>query len=305
MTADDGAPRARDINEVARPSFIKEFAASIGKLHLSAFAAALAYGAVFALVPVLVLLVLLLGVFHAQDLVERSLSELSTVLPSDAISLLDDQLSSITATNRQGSFGLGVFVSAAIALWGASGAMRRVIQALNVVHRVEEKRGFVKRLIVSILLAIGAIAAIASTVVIIVLGGSVAEQVFDVLGISGAAATWAWIRWPLLLLIAWFGIATAYRFAPAQRRCGGFATPGTLLATFGWVGFSALFSWYIGGIGDMRATWGSVAGIIVFLLYLQYTGLIVLLGALVDVQLWDQNQSSSRLRRWLRSTPTP
>jgi membrane protein len=84
---------------------------------------------------------------------------------------------------------------------------------------------------------------------------------------------------------------------------GGLLTPGTLVATFGWVGFSALFSWYIGGIGDMSATWGSVAGIIVFLLYLQYTGLIVLLGALIDVQLWDQDHPPSRLRRWLHIPP--
>jgi membrane protein len=68
--------------------------------------------------------------------------------------------------------------------------------------------------------------------------------------------------------------------------------------------FSVVFSWYVGGVGSVDATWGSVAGIIVLLLYLQYAGLIVLLGALIDVELYDANRTSSRLRRWLHAPPT-
>ncbi len=301
MTSAVGSPRTRDISDVADVGFLRTVGSRIGELHLTTFAASLAYGAVFSLVPTLVLLVLLLGVFNAQDLVSRGIDELGTALPADAIDLIETQLQAVASTTDQEAFGVGVLVSALVALWGASGAMRRMMEALNVVHRVEEARSFPKKVVVSVLLAIGAIVTIAITVAVMVLGGGFAETVFDVVGISGAETVWSWVRWPLLVAIAWLGIASAYRFAPAARRCGGFATPGTLIATFGWVGFSLLFSWYVGGIGDMSATWGSVAGVIVFLLYLQYTGLIVLVGAVIDVVLWDRDHATSRWRRMLRS----
>ncbi|MCB0880035.1 MAG: YihY/virulence factor BrkB family protein [Thermoleophilia bacterium] len=296
-----GRARSRDVVELADTGVIRTVASRIGELHLTTFAASLAYGAVFALVPTLALLVFLLGLFNAQDLVTRAVAQLGGALPADAVRLIDDQLQAVATTNQQGAFGIGVLVSTLVALWGASGAMRRMMEALNVVHRVEDARSFPVKVLVSILLAIGAIMTIGVTVAVMVLGDTAAQTVFGVLGIAGAQDAWSAIRWPLLVAIAWLGIAAAYRFAPAHRRCGGFATPGTILATLGWVGFSLLFSWYVGNIGNFDAKWGSVAGVIVFLLYLQYTALIVLVGALVDVVLWDQDHPASRWRRMLRS----
>lgn len=303
MTA-AGSPRARDITDVADVQFFKTLASRLGELHLQAFAAGLAYGAVFALVPTLVLLVTLLGVFNARGLVDRAMEQLATVLPADATALISEQLTSIATTNDEQAFGVGAVISALVALWGASGAMRRVMEALNVVHRVEEARPFLQKVLVSAMLALGAIVTIAMTIAIIALGGGAAEAAFDIIGMSGSETVWNWLRWPLLLVIAWAAIALTYRFAPAARLVGGILTPGTIFATVGWVGFSVLFSWYVGGVGDMSATWGSVAGVIVFLLYLQYTGLIVLVGALVDVVLWDMEHPPSRLRRLLGKAPS-
>jgi membrane protein len=227
------------------------------------------------------------------------------VLPDDATDLIDEQLTSVAATNDQGGFGIGAVVSALVALWGASGAMRRVMEALNVVHRSEETRSFGRKLIVSVTLAVGAIVIIVATLVVAVLGGEAASRVFEVIGLGEAAEdVWAIVRWPILLVLAWAGIAGAYRFAPATRQVGGLLTPGTIFATVGWVLFSVLFSWYVSGIGDMSAAWGSVAGVIVLLLYLQYAGLIVLLGALIDVELFDRGRPQSRLRRFLHVPPT-
>jgi membrane protein len=305
MTQVAGSPRAREIKDVAQVRFIRGVVKRMGELHLSAYAAGLAYGAVFALVPMLALLVLLLGLFNAVDLVDRAMAELRTVLPAEMTKLLRDQLTSIAKTNNDGGLGVGVFVSAGVAIWGASGAMRRVMEALNVVHRAEETRSFVRKLGVSVAMALGAIVLIVATLLVTVIGGAVATRVFGVIGLgSTAAAAWTWVRWPIMLVLAWAGIAGAYRFAPCTRQVGGLATPGTIFATVGWVLFSVVFSWYVGGVGSVDATWGSVAGIIVLLLYLQYAGLIVLLGALIDVELYDANRTSSRLRRWLHAPPT-
>lgn len=198
-----------------------------------------------------------------------------------------------------------MIISALVALWGASGAMRRIMEALNVVHRAEESRSFVRKLAVSVVMALGAIVILVATLLVTVVGGDIASRVFEVADLGETAeSVWLVLRWPVLLVLAWAGIAGAYRFAPCTRQVGGLLTPGTIFAVVGWVLFSLAFSWYVSGIGDMSATWGSVAGVIVFLLYLQYAGLIVLLGALIDVELFDRDQPTSRLRRWLRVPPT-
>ena len=300
-----GAPRARELRRVADVGFLRAVFRRMGELHLAAYAAGLAYGAVFALVPMLALLVMLLGVFNATGLVAEGMFQLGAVMPDDATKLIDQQLTSIATTHDQGSFGVGVIVSAIVAMWGASGAMRRVMEALNVVHRADETRSFVRKLGVSITMAVGAIVIIITTLLVTVLGGEAASRVFEVADLGEAAEdAWLVLRWPVLLVLAWAGIAGAYRFAPATRQVGGLLTPGTIFATVGWVLFSVLFSWYVSGIGDMSATWGSVAGVIVFLLYLQYAGLIVLLGALIDVELFDRDRPQSRLRRFLHVPPT-
>jgi membrane protein len=305
VTQAAGAPRARELREVANVGFLRAVGRRMGELHLPAYAAGLAFGAVFALLPMLALLVLLLGVFNATDLVSEAMSQLGAVLPADATDLIDEQLTSVATTNDQGGFGIGAVVSALVALWGASGAMRRIMEALNVVHRADETRTFVRRTAVSITMAIGAIVIIVATLLVMVLGGEAASRVFEVIGLDETAENvWLVLRWPILLVLAWAGIAGAYRFAPATRQVGGLLTPGTIFAVIGWVLFSVAFSWYVSGIGDMSATWGSVAGVIVFLLYLQYAGLIVLVGALVDVELFDRGRPTSRLRRWMRVPPT-
>ncbi len=284
------APRARELRHVADVGFLRGVAKRTGELHLPAFAAGLAYGAVFALLPMLALLVFLLGFFNATDLVAQAMTQLDGVLPDDALSLVDEQLTAVASTSDQGSFGLAALFSIGVALWGASGAMRRVMEALTVVHRVEETRSFLHKLLVSVALAVGAIVIIVATLVVTVVGGDFASEVFEVVGLGASAETaWSYLRWPILLVLAWAGIAGAYRFAPATRQVGGVLTPGTLFATVGWMLFSFAFSWYVGGIGDLSATWGAVAGVIVLLLYLQYAGLIVLLGALIDVELHDRS----------------
>ncbi len=299
------APRARELRQVADIGFLRAVIRRMGELHLPAYAAGLAYGAVFALLPMLALLVMLLGVFNATGLVAEGMSQLGAVLPADATELIDHQLTSIATTHDQGAFGVGVIVSALVALWGASGAMRRVMEALNVVHRAEETRSFIRKLGVSITMAFGAILIIVATLLVTVLGGEAAARVFEVADLGESAKdAWLVLRWPVLLVLAWAGIAGAYRFAPATRQVGGLLTPGTIFAVVGWVLFSVAFSWYVSGIGDMSASWGSVAGVIVFLLYLQYAGLIVLLGALIDVELFDRGRPTSRLRRWMRVPPT-
>lgn len=304
LTGSQETPTLARTRDIADVGFLKRLVARIGELHLQAYAGGLAYGAVFALVPTLALLVLLLGAFNAVGLVDRTISELRGVLPADALGLVETQLTAVAETDSSSGYGIGAVFSGLVALYGASGAMRRIMDALNVVNGVEEGRPFLRKLAVSIGLAVGAVLLVVATLVIMVVGGGFASSVFEVVGLGDDAATaWSWLRWPLLVVLAWAGIATLYRYGPAQCRVGGLTTPGTLVATASWIGFSLLFSWYVGGIGNVSAAWGSVGGIIVFLLYLQYVSLIVLVGALIDVELGVRPSLAQRVRERLRRAP--
>lgn len=287
------APRLRELATLADLAALRRLARLASEHHLPAFAAGLAYGAVFALLPIMLLLVLLLGVFGAVGLVERSIEEIDGALPSDVIDLLRDQLLIVARTDHD--LGSGVLVSAIVAIWGASGAMRRVMEALNVVHGVEEGRSFVRRIATSVVLALGAIFLFAVAAAVIALGGGVTEHVFEALGIGrDAAPIWDALRWPVLVIMTWLVIAGAYRFAPARRHVGGLLTPGTVLATAAFVVFTIIFSWYVGSVGGLGAAWGSLAGIVLFLLYIQYAGLVVLAGAQLDAFLVAERSGTAR-----------
>ncbi|MCW2950345.1 MAG: putative ribonuclease [Thermoleophilia bacterium] len=284
------APRLSGLRQLGNVTFLKRLASGVGRLHLTAFAAALAYGAVFAIVPLIAVLVSLLGVFNATDLVARAIDELGGVVPSDVLSLLDTQLTQVAQSRHSGALGLGAIVGVLIAIWGVSGAMRRIMEALNVVEGSDpDPRGFVKRYALSLALAIGAVLLIVCALLVIVVGGSVADRIFGIVGLSDTAVTvWSIARWPTFLALALVGVGLLYRYGAGTRTYGNVITPGAVFGTIGWVAITAAFSFYLRLAGSFDAAWGAVAGVIVFLLYAQYTGLILLLGALLDAELRDQ-----------------
>jgi len=281
------APRLGDLRELGSLSFLKEVGAGIGANHLSAYAAALAYGAVFAVIPLIAVLISLLGVFNATDLVSRAINELGGIVPADVLSLLDTQLQQVATTNRSGALGIGAIIAVLVALWGVSGAMRRMMQALNVVEGSDpDPRGKVRQYLVSIGFAFGAVLLIVAALLVIVVGGGVADSLFGIIGLGSTASTvWSVLRWPAFVMLAFVGIGLLYRYGPGTRTYGNVLTPGAVVGTAGWVAFTAVFSFYIRMAGNFDAAWGAVAGVIVFLLYAQYTGMILLIGALVDAQL--------------------
>lgn len=284
------APRMGDLRQLTHMSFLKQVGAGIGANHLTAYASALAYGAVFAIVPLIAVLVSLLGVFNAVGLVSRAMDELRGVMPADVLSLLDTQLSQVADSHHSGTLGIGAIISVLVALWGVSGAMRRMMEALNVVEGSDpDPRSKVKRYAVSLALAVGAVVLIVAALLVIVVGGGIADRLFSIIGIGDTAATvWSVLRWPAFVLLALVGVGLLYRSASGTRTYRNVITPGALVGTFGWVAFTALFSLYVRSAGSFDAAWGAVAGVIVFLLYAQYTGMILLIGALVDAQLKDR-----------------
>jgi membrane protein len=250
--------------------------------HVMAFAGNLTYKALFAVFPFFTFLLSLLGIFNATDLVKTTVNKLSGVVPESAITFVEDQLLGITQSQAESAFTFGAIISIALALWGVSGAFRSVMEAMNVMYSVEEDRPFWKVYGLSIFMSLAVVVLLVGALVLVVFGESIGVTVADLVGLGSVFATlWSILQWPVVACVVLFTFSLVYYFAPAARQRFRWISPGSILAFVFWLIFSLLFSLYASTFGgnSYNETYGSLAGVIVLMLYVYYSALIMLVGA--------------------------
>ena len=278
----------RQINRVEVPltrrlgliDFVRQLFKQMGRDHIGAFAGNLAYRGVFALFPFLVFLVSLLGIFHATSLVNDLIQSVSPALPHEAKTLLVSINDSITKSHDTGTFTIGAIAASLAALWGVSGGFRAVMQAMNVMYEVQERRPFWKVYLISIALSLAVVILVIGALVLVVFGPAIGGAIADRVGL-GAAFEWTWVvlQWPILLAGVLLAFALVYYFAPNVEKRFRFVSPGAIVAVILWLLFSLLFSIYVNHVGSFNKTYGALAGLAIFVLYLYYSAFILLLGA--------------------------
>ena len=252
--------------------------------NLTNIAAALAY---YAFLSIPSLLMVAVGVFglvgqpgDARSLVER----LGTVLPSQAQTLLDDSLT--TLTQNKGTGVTVLLIGVVIALWSLTGAMQTVMWGLNVAYATEETRGFIRRRLTS--LAMVGFAALGVVLVfgLLVLGPHLTRWIGDALG-RQTLVSWCWwvAEWPVLLA----GLAVAsggiYALGPNVKHRGlRFVSVGSVLGIVVWLGVSGAFAFYVSRFGSYNKSWGSLSAVVVMLTWLWLSSLALLVGAEVDAE---------------------
>jgi membrane protein len=242
--------------------FLKLTYKEMNEDHVMAFAGNLTYKGLFAVFPFFTFLLSLLGIFNATGLVKAMVDGLSGVAPQSATVFIEDQLLSITQSQAESAFTFGAIVSILLALWGVSGAFRSVMEAMNVMYGVEEDRPFWKVYGLSIFMSLAVVA--------------------DLVGLGSVFATvWSIAQWPVVTLVVLLAFAFIYYFAPAARQRFRWITPGSIVAFAFWLIFSLLFSLYASTFGgdSYNETYGSLAGVIILMLYVYYSALIMLIGA--------------------------
>jgi membrane protein len=252
-----------------------------GDDHVDAFAGSLTYRGMFAMFPFFIFLISLLGLFNAQGLVQRLLDRARATLPADAFTLIRNQILPIVETRASGAFTFGALFSALIALWGVSGAFRAIMSAMNVMYAVEERRPFWKKVVISILMALAVVMLLITAAVLVVFGPDIARTIANHVPALGSVfvTTWIIVQWPLLLLFVLLAFALVYYVAPDVEQQFRFITPGSVIATAGWLLFSLVFRFYVQDFGSYNKTYGTLAGIALLLLYLYWSAYILLLGA--------------------------
>src|SRR5918998_5990017 len=260
--------------------FFKLTFKEVGEDHVSAFAGNLTYKALFAIFPFFTFLLSLLGLFGAGDLVNTMIDYLSGVLPESASEFIGGQLRSLTQSQAESAFTVGAIVSILLALWGVSGAFRSVMEAMNVMYEVDEDRPFWKKYGISIFISLAVILLLLSALVLVVFGGTFGGGLAGAVGLGAVfQAVWSIVQWPIVACVVLFAFALIYYFAPAVEQRFRWISPGAVLAFAFWLVFSLLFSYYAGNFGSYNETYGSLAGVIIFMLYIYYSALIMLVGA--------------------------
>src|SRR5829696_2021436 len=248
--------------------------------HVMAFAGNLTYKALFAVFPFFTFLLSLLGIFNATDLVKTTVNKFSGVVPESATTFVEDQLLGITQSQAESAFTFGAIISILLALWGVSGAFRSVMEAMNVMYAVEEDRPFWKKYGISIFISLAVILLMLTALGIVVFGSTVGGGLASVVGLGLIFRTvWSIVQWPILAFVVLFAFALAYYFAPAAKQKWRWISPGSVMAFVFWLVFSLLFSLYVGTFGSYNETYGSLAGVVILMLYIYYSAVIMLIGA--------------------------
>ena len=274
-------------NEVAIPKtdrlglvdFFKLTFKEVGEDHVAAFAGNLTYKVIFAIFPFFTFLLSLLGLFNATDLVNTMIDSLGGVVPQSATDFIEQQLLSITKSQAESAFTFGAIISILLALWGVSGAFRSIMEAMNVMYEVEEDRPAWKMYGTSIFMSLAVVVLMISAFALVVFGEPIAQTVAEAVGL-GSIFTFVWsvVQWPVLALVVLLTFALIYFFAPAAKQKFRWISPGAVLAFVFWLLFSLAFSVYASNSGA-SSTYGSLAGVIIFMLYVYYSAFILLLGA--------------------------
>jgi membrane protein len=245
-------------------------------------AAQLAYYFFLALFPALLFLVALLSLFPVENLLETITSTLSRVAPGEVIKIVQDQIIAIARDEKGGLLTLGMLGT----IWSTSAGVSAIIDALNQAYDLRESRPWwkVKLLALGLTLALAVFILVSTTLV--VAGPSLAETVARWFGL-GQVFTWTWtiLQWPVVFLLVSFAIAMVYYFAPDAKQEWIWITPGSLVATFLWLVISLGFKIYVANFGSYNATYGTVGGVIVLLLWFYVSGFAVLVGAELNAEI--------------------
>ncbi|WP_186316028.1 YihY/virulence factor BrkB family protein [Catellatospora sichuanensis] len=253
--------------------------------NLSDWAAALTYRSVMSLFPAILVLVALLGL-TGEDTAQRAVDQVGRYAPGAVRQVVENALAELQR-GRSGTAGLVALLGVLLALWSASGYVSAFTRAANVIYDVPEGRSFLKLLPVRLGVTVVASLAITTVALALVFTGPVARQAGEFLHLgTGFVQVWDIVKWPLVLGVIALIFALLYWASPNARQSGWrWITPGSVLAVLIWLIASAGFALYAANFGSYNKIYGSLAGVIVFLIWLWIGNIALLLGAELDAEL--------------------
>jgi len=257
-------------------------------------AAQLSYYALLALFPALIFLTALMGLFSVQNYMPELMSYLRNVLPADALSMVRRFLIQITEGSGANILSLGALG----ALWASSSGVTAIMDALNVVYDVkEDSRPFWRSRFTAIVLTLALAGFVILALTLVLYGSSIGSWIADFVGL-GKAFAWVWniLQWPVIIALMLLVVDAVYYVCPDIEQEWRWITPGSVFAVFMWVVVSLGFKAYVDNFGDYNKVYGSIAGVIVLMLWLYWSGMVLLLGGEINAEI-EQAATARQKRR--------
>jgi membrane protein len=256
--------------------------------NVTLVAAGMGFYGLLALAPGLAAVVSLYGLVADPEDVQRHLASISEAMPAEARTLLDTQLREVVSATGS-SKGIGVALGIALALWSTSAAMKHLIEALSSMYDEDEGRGFVKLRLRALALTAGAIAFVFVAIGLLAVVPAWVEGSGSTLATAVSIA-----RWPLLVVLMMVALSILYRIAPDRDQPRWrWVSWGAAIGTVIWIVASLAFSFYTSNFGNYSKTYGSMAVVVVTMLWLWITALCILLGAEINAELERQTYKDS------------
>ena len=263
----------------------KEFSAD----NITDWAASLTYYTVLAIFPALIALVSIVGLL-GSSVTDTLLENVGSLAPGPAKEILTSTIENLASS--QGAAGIAFIIGIALALNSASSYISAFTRASNSIYDVEEGRPIWKLKPLQILIALALILMLVIIAVAVTVSGPLAAEVGKLVGLSDAAVTvWDFAKIPLILVLVSFMIAFLYWSAPNVKQPGfKFISPGGVVALVIFIIASLLFAFYVANFASYNKTYGSLGGVIVFLVWLWITNIAILFGAEFNAELQRSQQ---------------
>lgn len=261
--------------------------AQIGEDNISIIAAGVAFYTMLAIFPAITAFVSLFGLVAEPGAVQEQFANLRGVVPDDAWSILNDQLTAVV-TARSQSLSIAAVVALAIALWSAGAGVRAMMIALNIAYHEQESRSFIVFYLTAFLFTIGiAILGMFS------LGAIVAVPVvlsFIDLG-PIAAIVLKLLPWLVLAAFMITALGVLYRYGASRAEASTrWVSWGAVVATLLWIAASVVFSIYVSNFASYNETYGALGAVVILLMWLWISAFIVLLGAELNAEMEHQTE---------------
>lgn len=211
--------------------------------------------------------------------------------PIELMHLIEENLRSVLDVKRGGLLSFSIIAT----LWSASNGSYAIIRALNRAYDVEENRSFIKARLVSFILTFAMIFAIVVALMLPVFGKAIGLFMFSYVGLSETfLMLWNVLRWLISFGVIVTVFAFLYYFSPNKKIGSEEVWIGAIFATIGWQMVSLAFSFYVNNFGDYTATYGSIGGIIVLMLWLFLSGMILILGGEINATIKHLKEQTTR-----------
>ncbi|MCA0149970.1 YihY/virulence factor BrkB family protein [Rossellomorea vietnamensis] len=267
--------------------FSKSLFANISANDVTGLAAQIAYYFLLSLFPLLIFIVSLLPYlpFEQGDI----LGLVRDFAPGETMSMIEETLQDVMSNRNSGLLSVSIIAT----IWSASNGMNAIVKSLNRAYDVEETRSFIATRLMSILLTFAMILVFVIALLLPVFGKQIGLFLFSQFGFSDQFLTiWNGIRWAITHIILFIIFVGLYYFAPSKRIKCLSAFPGAIFATLGWVLASLAFSYYVGSYGNYSATYGSIGGIIVLMIWFYLTGIIIMIGGEINALVTIKDKDS-------------